>query len=68
MFPSDNDPRSGSVDLAHIPGFVTRSGVERDRPWPWLRLSVNDAVVLLDEGQVRQIRDYLTTWLEGELE
>lgn len=50
VIPSADDPRGGSVDLAHLPGFITRDGRDNgtpddeDRPWwPFLRLSVRPA-------------------------
>ncbi|MFD1277337.1 hypothetical protein ACFQ51_52220, partial [Streptomyces kaempferi] len=37
---------------------------EDGTPWPWLRLSVNQADTVLHARQVREVRDSLTVWLE----
>lgn len=51
VLPSDTDPRGGSLDLAYVPGFITRDGrnvdgeenpdCDHEGVWPWLRLSVS---------------------------
>ena len=76
VLPEDSLPRLGGVLLCEIPGFVEREGRPARSPengtqvWPWLRLSAQSdeqtppVIVLLDQSQVRQIRDYLTEWLE----
>jgi hypothetical protein len=49
VIPSADDPRGGSIDTAHIPGFLTRDGYDdtgdgEDLPcWPYLRLAVRPA-------------------------
>ncbi len=50
VLPADGDPRGGSLDLAYVPGFITRDGLNREGVrdadyddegvWPWLRVSV----------------------------
>lgn len=49
IIPSRDGERGGSVDTAHLPGFITRNGLDdagdgEDAPWwPFLRLSVRPA-------------------------
>lgn len=75
ILPSMTDPRGGAVDLAHIPGFISREGPHADtddtdpRParWPYLRLSVDDdqyayASVILDVHQVDTLIEDLQSW------
>lgn len=74
ILPSDDDPRAGDFDLAEIPGFITRDGRDdrdEDSPWPWLRVGADDGkrgdggvVLLLDVHQVREVWEYLGSWLE----
>ena len=75
VLPSPDDDRAGALDLACIPGFVTRDGrddgpEDDDRVWPWLRLHVTEdddeegATVVLDAHQVAQLHDELGIWLE----
>jgi hypothetical protein len=63
-----DDPGDGLVQLATIPSFITRDGrddqPEDGAPWPWLRLSVNEADTVLHARQVREVRDALIAWLE----
>lgn len=63
-----DDPGDGLVQLATIPSYITRDGrddqPEDGTPWPWLRLSVNEADTVLHARQAREVRDALTAWLE----
>lgn len=50
VIPSRDGQRGGSVDTAHLPGFITRDGRDDGNPgdearpwWPFLRLSVSPA-------------------------
>jgi hypothetical protein len=74
LWPDDQD-RGGHFSLAEIPGYVTHHGRALDEDgeqvWPWLRVSLIGAAededydtVLLDIGQVRQLRDELIRWLD----
>jgi hypothetical protein len=68
ILPSDDDPRGGNVDVAFIPGFIERTDrpplSEDDAPMhPWLRLSVDDATVVLDRKQVARLHETLGRWL-----
>lgn len=50
VLPSLDDPRGGMLDLAYIPGFITRDGrdvdgeldpqCENEGVWPFLRMSL----------------------------
>lgn len=73
----ENDLRGGSLDLALVPGHITRDGRDdrdEDSCWPYLRLSVQahdttyhgggDATVILTERQTARLRDELSYWLE----
>ncbi len=50
VLPSSDDPRGGTLDLAYIPGFITRDGrdidgeldpdCENEGVWPFLRVSL----------------------------
>ncbi len=50
VLPGPADPRGGSLDLAYIPGFITRDGLdvdgeedpqcENEGVWPYLRMSL----------------------------
>ena len=52
LLPAHGDQRGGELQLAYIPGFITRNGLdvagdrdpEHDHPgvWPWLRVVVED--------------------------
>lgn len=71
ILPSDEDPRAGTFDLSHIPGFISHAGRppinddDEDYPaHPWLRIGLNRETVVLDRAQVIEVRDYLTAWLE----
>lgn len=69
VLPSDDGARAGWVDVAEIPGHVSQGDRgPLDAPegsvWPWLRLSVNEATVVLDRGQVGELAGYLGRWLE----
>ncbi len=70
VLPDVRRPRDGWVGIAHLCRFVrhyinhpgttdTPDGVE-----PWLRLSVNEDAVVLDEAQVSFLVDRLTDWLD----
>jgi hypothetical protein len=69
VLPANNHPRSGHLDLAHIPGFIQREGrpplsdTEYEPYHPWLRASVNGQTVILDRAQVVELHTYLTGWL-----
>ena len=67
VLPAVGDPRGGDVDLALIPGHITRD--ERDDgdgtvPWPYLRLGVNGETVILTRRHVSMILTELSGWLE----
>jgi hypothetical protein len=51
ILPSETDQRRGWVDLALIPSHITRDGRDDkpvdERPWPYLRLGVNESTVIL---------------------
>lgn len=72
ILPSEDDPRGGTIDLAHIPSHITRDGrddqPEDDKPWPWLRLGVvEDGVVIdvvINPAQARHLADQLTGWAD----
>lgn len=72
ILPADTDPRGGSVGLAEIPGHITRNGrddgPDDDRPWPWLRLSIDtqpdDPAVILNPAQARHLAAQLTAWAD----
>lgn len=74
VLPSPDDDRAGRLDLALIPGHVTRDGrddgpEDDDKCWPYLRVSIAEgddddgATVVLDAHQVAQLRDELDLWL-----
>ncbi len=47
VMPRETGHRGGWVDLAYIPGYVTRDGREAEQPdddsaWPWMRLSTDE--------------------------
>jgi hypothetical protein len=70
--PREDGPRTGSVGLAIIPSHITADGrddqPEDGPPWPFLRLSVQDAgddpTVLLDVAQARFLAAQLATWAD----
>lgn len=68
ILPSEDSQRGGHVSLAEVPGHITRDGRD-DGPddefgtWPWLRLSVGQEDVVLDEALVRGLREALDGWL-----
>jgi hypothetical protein len=69
ILPAEGDPRGGgSVQLAEIASHITRDGrddqPEDGAPWPWLRLSVDQADVLLSRDQAREMHERLGAWLE----
>lgn len=70
ILPAATDPRGSSVSLAEVPGHITRDGRD-DGPedetgvWPWLRLSVGQADVVLDEQLVVSLHQALGEWLEA---
>ena len=68
ILPHEDDRRDGGVQLAEVPSHITRDGRDdqpEDRaPWPWLRLSVNQADVVLDRDQVREVYEVIGAWLE----
>ncbi|MDX2986427.1 hypothetical protein [Streptomyces caniscabiei] len=68
VLPSETDRRDGVVQLAEVPSHITRDGrddqPEDGAPWPWLRLSVNQADVVLDREQVRRMWESAGAWLE----
>lgn len=53
VLPHADDPRGGMLDLAYIPGFITRNGLdvdgeqdptcENEGVWPFLRMSLRPA-------------------------
>lgn len=75
VLPGPDDERGGALDLACIPGFITRGGrddgpEDDDQVWPYLRVHVTEAddvegaTVVLDRQQVAQWHDELGIWLE----
>lgn len=70
--PHEGMERDGDVDVAVLSKFVryyrehphsevaAPEGIE-----PWLRLSVNDATVILDAAQVRALHATLAEWLNS---
>lgn len=66
--PYHDDLRDGDIQLAEIPSHITRDGrddqPEDGAPWPWLRLSVDDADVILDPANARYLADQLTDWAD----
>lgn len=69
VLPSDTDKRGGVVDIAFIASHVTRDGrddrPEDETPWPYLRLGVNEGIVVLTVRNVQQIHASLTEWLDA---
>ena len=74
VLPAPDGERAGSLDLALIPGWITRDGrddhPDDDQVWPYLRVHVTDtddaegATVVLDRRQVAQLHDEMGGWLE----
>lgn len=68
VLPHEGDERGGDVQLAEIPSHITRNGrddqPEDGVPWPWLRLSVNQADVVLNRDQVRGMYESMGAWLD----
>jgi hypothetical protein len=67
VLPSEEDPRGGDVDLALIPGHITRDARDNgdeDTHWPFLRFGVNGQTVILTRHHVEQIHATLGDWLE----
>lgn len=68
VLPGEDDRRDGVVQLAEVPSHITRDGrddqPEDGAPWPWLRLSVNEADAVLGRNQARQMHEVLGAWLE----
>lgn len=68
ILPRHDHQRAGVVELAHIPGDTVHAiddTWDAEKVAPYLRLSVNDADVLLDRRQAQQVRDYLDRWLRS---
>ena len=72
IVPADTDPRGGTIDIAGIPGHITRPGLpptntdDETLPWhPWLRLGVNSETVVLDRRGVELVHRELGEWLTG---
>ena len=67
VLPSDADPRGGYVDLSSIPAHIRREGREPpandDQPYPYLRVGVNEAKVILTRDQVALVHETLAAWL-----
>jgi len=68
ILPAGTDERDGVVQLAEIPSHITRDGrddqPEDGAPWPWLRLSVNQADAVLERAQVQAMWEPMGAWLE----
>lgn len=72
ILPTEDDPRTGSVGLALIPGHITRDGRDDQpddwQPWPWLRLSIDtqpdDPAVILNPAQARHLAEVLAAWAD----
>lgn len=71
VLPDDNAQRGGYVEFAAIPAHVRyyRENPDGDDEPEgvdaWIRLSVNEGMVLLTERQVERLRDGLAEWLEA---
>lgn len=77
ILPSESDPRAGSFDLGAIPGFIgdedrvlcdledcDKPKTECcDRYWPWLRVAVGEAVVVLTRAQAVRVHAAIGDWL-----
>lgn len=68
ILPSEEDLRDGTVQLAEVPSHITRDGrddqPEDGAPWPWMRLSVNQADAVLHARQVREVYESMGAWLQ----
>ncbi|MBW0088274.1 hypothetical protein I4I73_03465 [Pseudonocardia sp. KRD-184] len=63
VLPTVDDPRGGTLDLAYIPGFITRDGrdvdgeldpdCENDGVWPFLRVSLRaeQGLAMVEAGE-----------------
>lgn len=56
--PIGEDRRGGNIDVAMIQSHD-------EKPWPYLRLSVNEGEVVLTRRNVQQIADTLNDWLQA---
>lgn len=73
IVPRITDKRGGSLDLAHIAGFITRDGndgVSDSIPyWPYLRVSLLDpwheGTIVLDVHQVDALIEDLQSWRDN---
>lgn len=69
ILPSEADPRGGCVDLSSIPGHIRREGrgvPSNDRqPYPFLRIGVNEAALVLTRAQVARVHRTLGAWLRA---
>lgn len=68
VLPAEGDRRDGVVQFAEVPSHITRDGrddqPEDGAPWPWLRVSVNQADAVLSVAQVRAAWESMGAWLE----
>jgi hypothetical protein len=77
ILPSAEDARGGCLDLAEIPGHITRDGrddgpTDDDTPWPYLRASMGGLIdgvptyldCVLDRALVAELSEYLVVWLD----
>jgi len=74
VLPKPDDPRGGSLELASIPAFITRTDYDETKEdgtgcWPYLRVSMwtatpDEDTVVLDQAQVTALRDELNGWLQ----
>lgn len=73
ILPRITDKRGGSLDLAHIAGFITRDGNDGTSDsipyWPYLRVSLDDpwheGTIVLDVHQVDQLIADLQSWRDN---
>lgn len=69
ILPSETDPRGGHVDLSSIPGHIRREGRAApptdEQPYPFLRVGVNEARVVLTREQVQRVYASLGEWLRA---
>lgn len=70
VLPSEEDERGGEVGLALVPSHITRDGrddaPDGGRPWPYVRLSVGQEDVVLDELLARSLYEALGGWLRAQ--
>lgn len=70
VLPAETDTPRGSIEVACIPGHITRDGRDAEKPaddddhWPYMRLCVNDAETVLNHRHVTELHDALGTWLD----